>query len=181
MIDLKTILSTLFAFYLLVFCNFTKEILGCRLQTFFDNSMIAKHVLSFLLLFALVVMASPENADTRIIYLIIEALVIYTIFIMTARTPLPIMMIILFILGTVYILNSTKKRNEEQENIATVEKISKIQTYLAGIAVVLIIIGFVIYMIEKQREYGNKFTLGKFIFGNLSCRKYTPPKAKIIP
>ena len=45
--------------------------------------------------------------------------------------------------------------------------------------IVIVSIGFIIYFIEKYREYKHDFSLLTFIFGNISCRKYTSDSAKL--
>ena len=73
----------LFALYLLIFCNFTKETLGCKLQTALNDNMYLKHLVTFLLLFFLIVLIDPKNADADLLQSFGFAILTYLIFIIT--------------------------------------------------------------------------------------------------
>ncbi len=169
-----------FAFYLLVACNYVKEIFGCNLQTILDTNMYAKHTIAFLLLFFLVVIINPDYADTGIVKKIMLSVGIYIWFLITTRTPFYIMIPVLILLIGSYIASISKKRNESEKNEKDAEYASKWQDGLAYTALGLSILGFIIYVFEKKREYTNQFSWLKFFSGNIHCSKYTPYSAKLI-
>jgi len=166
-----------FAFYLLVACNYIKEIFGCSLQSVLDSNMFAKHTIGFLLLFFLVVIINPDYADRDLVRNILVSIGIYVWFLVTTRTPFYIMIPVLILLIASYITSITKKRNETEKKEEAAKHAEKWQHGLAHAALVLSIIGFIIYVVEKKREYKSKFNLVKFFSGNLECRKYTPKAA----
>jgi hypothetical protein len=170
----------LFAFYLIIFCNFSKETIGCRLGYVLDTNMYAKHFITFLLLFFLVILVDPKSSSQDFLVNFGLSLLIYTIYIITTRTSFPIMMIIILLLLTSYILGSFAKKKKEENNEEEYKKLKLAQNIIFIILLVLAIIGFIIYGIEKYREYHKDFSLLKFIFGNPRCRRYTPTAAKII-
>jgi hypothetical protein len=169
-----------FAFYLLVACNFIKEIFGCRLQHVLDHNIIAKHIIAFLLLFFLVVIINPEYADQHILRNLAISVGIYVWFLITSRAPFYIMIPVLILLIASYIASIAKKRNETTTPDPNAAKRAQMIQYgLANGAFVLSLIGFAIYAIEKRREYAGSFSWLKFFSGNLKCRGYTPKHAKL--
>lgn len=169
-----------FAFYLLVACNYIKEIFGCRLQHVLDNNIYAKHMIAFLLLFFLIVVINPDYADRDIVKNILMSIGIYVWFLITTRVPLFIMIIVLILLISSYIVSITKKRNEKDKNEEGAKRAENWQNGLAYTALGLSIVGFVMYTIEKKMEYKSKFSLLKFISGDIQCRNFTPKSARLI-
>lgn len=183
MIDITSAVLPAFAFYLIVFCNFTPELMGCRLQTVLRESMFAKHVIGLLLMLFLVVLVSPNNADLNILQNVGIAVAAYVSYLMTTRISLPLVIIVISLLLATYILGIRKDRikNEsesENEDDARVKRLHFIQNILIVCSVGLTFVGFVMYFLEKRSEYGNKFSLRKFLVGNVRCRKYTPDSAR---
>jgi hypothetical protein len=170
----------LFALYLLVFCNFTKETMGCRLSNVLDNNMYAKHFISFLLLFFLVIIIDPENSEKSILINFGLTIVIYMLYMMTTRVSFPIMIILLIITMIIYILSKLAKKKLEEKKEDEYNNLKLTQNILFIIFIILGGIGFSLYFYEKYMEYKGKFSILKFIFGNPVCRKYTPDNAKII-
>jgi Ca2+/Na+ antiporter len=177
--DLAHLATPVAAFYLLTFCNFTREIIGCRLQHVMNN-IIMKHIIGCFLMFALIVLASPDNADINLLSNAGLAIGVYAWFFMTTRTPLPITALVLILLFVVYILNTTKSRASKENDTSRVDYIAQTQKILTWIALALSIIGFAIYFVEKQNEYGRKFQWRRFLVGSNMCRNYTPAKARLI-
>lgn len=168
--DITTLALPLFAFYLLVFCNFTPEIIGCKLKTLLANNMLAKHVLGFVLLLFLVVLVNPENADEKFMKNLTYSTVIYIWFLITIRNPYEMIVIILLLLLIVYLLGAKKARKEKQGKPEEVAKLHKIQVGITVGAFILSLLGFMAYFVDKQEEYGKNFVWDKFIFGNKKCR-----------
>lgn len=170
----------LFAFYLIVFCNFTKELVGCRLQYVLDKNIYAKHFIGFLLLFFLVIMVDPSNMEKNLLANVGYSLFIYILFVITTKIsftlmiPVLLLLLVCYIVATIAKKKKEEKKEEEYHNLKMMEKIAFV------IMCLISIVGFIIYLVEKQREYGDKFSFSKFILGTPVCRNYTPAAAKII-
>jgi cbb3-type cytochrome oxidase subunit 3 len=169
----------LFALYLLIFCNFSKETLGCKLQYALDENMYFKHLMTFLLLFFLVILTDPKNADKDLLTSFGFTVLTYTIFIITTRTSFLFMIVIIVILLISYILNSIAKKKKEENNEEEYRKYKLVQNILFIILIIVGSTGFIIYAIEKYREYKDNFSLLKFIFGNPMCKNHTSNSVKI--
>ena len=175
----KTALA-LIGFYLVIASNFLKELVGCRLQNLLDSNMYVKHLLGFLLLFILVILVNPENADLKFIQLFGLSVFVYLWFIITTRSHYIFIIITLILLTIVYIFESKKTRLTEEKKEKEKEIIEKRQNILIIISIMINIVGFLIYYFEKKREYGRNFRFNDFIIGNIKCKKYTPKYAKIV-
>lgn len=168
--DITTLAMPLFAFYLLVFCNFTGEIIGCKLKTLLSNNMLAKHILGFVLLLFLVVLVNPENADEKFMKNLTYSAVVYVWFLITIRNPYEMIVLVLLLLLIVYLLGAKKDRKEKQGKVDEVAKLHKIQVGITVGAFLLSVLGCISYYYAKHEEYGKSFAWEKFIFGNKRCR-----------
>jgi len=101
---------SIFAFYLLVFCNFTKELLGCRLVNFLDTNIYAKHLVAFILLFFLVILVDQKNMERDLLVNFGWSILIYLLFIITTRISFPFMIALLVLPLTIYILHQPKRK-----------------------------------------------------------------------
>lgn len=160
----------LFAFYLLVFCNFLREIIGCKLQQIMEENIIVKYVVGFGLLFFLIILANAENADQKLGKNFLFALAIYIWFLITIRNPYDMILVILAILLISYLIGARRTRIEKEGRREEALKLEKIQTMLTILAFIVSLIGFGMYYYEKRQEYGNKFSLERFIVGKKKCR-----------
>lgn len=181
MVDITSAVLPAFAFYLVVFCNFTPELMGCRLQTVLRESMLAKHVIGLILMLFLVVLADPANADTKIVKNVGIACVAYVAYLMTTRISLPLVILVITLLLAAYIVGVRKDRAAAEgggEESPKVRRLHMIQNGLIVCGLAITVIGFGFYFREKRAEYGSKFSYQKFIVGNVRCRKFTPESAK---
>lgn len=171
---------SVFAFYLVIGANFLPEIVGCRMRQFMSQSMLAKHALALLLMFFLVVLINPTANEKTLALNVMWAVLIYTWFLMTTYSPLPLAFLSIALLLVIYLLNGYKSRLEEEKKEADANRVAQVQTTFAVIALVLAVVGFSIYAYEKKLEYGSKFELLKFLQGKIVCRNYTPKSAKVL-
>jgi len=79
-----------------------------------------------------------------------------------------------------YILSKLAKNKLEHKKEDEYKNLKMAQNILFIILIILGVVGFLIYMVEKSREYKSKFSIMKFIFGSPKCRKFTPTDAKIL-
>jgi hypothetical protein len=177
---LTNVAVAVIGFYLIIASNFLKELIGCHLQEVLNTNMFVKHFLGFLLLTIFIILINPENADLRVFEIIGLAIFVYLWFILTTRSHYIFALLTLLLLLAVYILNSTIERYKKQNDIQSINLIKNIQLTLVVSALVLTIIGFSIYVIEKKNEYSNKFEFIKFLVGKPKCKNFTSNKSKVI-
>ncbi len=171
-LNLAYLAPSLFAFYMLVACNFLAETFSCKLQTLLRTNMFAKHLTGIMLLFFLVVLVKPENADKNIIYNIGLSFLLYIWFMMTTKVPISVFFIILFLLIAVYLLDIRKQRllKDEKKNENEIKQIDMYENFSSIIVILSTIIGIIFYYFTKKKEYRDKFELSSFIMGTNQCR-----------
>ncbi len=178
--EASNLLIPLFALYLLIFCNFTKETIGCRLSNVLDNNIYAKHLMTFLLLYFLVILTDSKNTENSILLNLGWTVLIYLIFIVTTRVSFPIMIILLILMMVSYILGNIAKKKLEEKKDDEYKKLKLAQNIIFILLIIITSIGFLIYFIEKLREYKGAFSIIKFLTGDSKCREYTPANARIL-
>lgn len=174
-LKITNVIVAVFAFYLIIGCNFLPQLFSCRLQHLINNNMIVKHLFGLFILFFLVVNLSGEFSMDSIKELfqnIIVTVLIYIWFVITTRSILSLIVVNIIILCVLYIIhirkNIRKKKNKDT-------KADDIAMYvLSAINVFLSILGFCLYLREKKLEYGDDFRFSIFMRGNPTCKGYAP-------
>jgi uncharacterized membrane protein YiaA len=158
----------LFFLFIAVSGNYIGQLLPCQIQTLFLDNIYAKHLLAFTsLLFAIVI---SSGGDKPLKELFITAFAIYLIFILMIRMDKYFFTAFIISIILVYILNIHKdKLKDEKEK----EKIQKIINILQYVPIAILVSGVGLYYLEKKNEYKDNFTIPKFIFGEVSCKKNT--------
>ena len=101
---------------------------------------------------------------------LVKAVVLWIFFILfTKMTPGFTFFVLVILLG-VYILNNYKKYLNSKKDKSKDKEIAKIQKSAIYVVLILILLGCAKYYNEKHREYGGKFTQGRFWFGVTSCK-----------
>ena len=79
--------------------------------------------------------------------------------------------IITFVLMTIsYIINNQIEYEKNKDNKKDLSNIKKIRNILYSIIIIFIISGFSIYFLKQKKNYKNRFSFVKFIFGKSKCR-----------
>lgn len=173
----------LFILYLVISGNFIGNTFSCKLQKLLQNNMIFKHLIGFMLLFFFNVFIG-ESRDISPLNQLLYTLVVYIIFIITTKTNIYFLLIVIFIMFINYLLNETiyfyknkydkndknDKNDKKEDYLYKINLIKKIQFIICIIMVSLILIGFVIYIIQKYNEYNKEFKISKFLFGIPNCK-----------
>jgi hypothetical protein len=184
----ESILKATFLIVLSVAGNFLAETLGCQTQTLLNN-MYAKHILIFFVIYFTIDFTQGDTVDNPFMN-IGKALIVWILFhlfthmdIQPTILAVSLFMILFFISNYRHYIKSNLKflSNSEKKITLQIDKnLELAQTMVFLSTLVVIIIGFGIYYIEKRREYNKHFSILKFIFGNPTCKHYTPKKGKII-
>ncbi len=170
-----------FAFYVVIIGNFlSNQLMGCRMQQLLTSNLFIMHLVGFLMLFFVVILVDPANADKNLIANLGIAVVVYIWFVMSSKTNIYFSMTTICILLAVYIINAKRLRYAEEKNEEQANKLLKVQKFLVAAAGILTLVGFSIYLIEKKKEYKSEFSLVHFLFGTPRCRNYTPKDAKVL-
>jgi|TARA_R110002074_G_scaffold207180_1_gene375770 Ca2+/Na+ antiporter len=175
------IIDGLFLLFLAISGNFLAETLGCQTQELFTNSIIAKQIMTFFIIYFTIDFSDKniEDPGTKLT----KAGLVYLFFLLFTKMDLKPTVLVFVLLFGIYVSTSYKKYYEakfkqndkpskEDKNTHSEKMASMIQTQktLMGIVVVTILAGFFMYYREKKIEYKETFNLQKFIFGVVKCK-----------
>ena len=184
---MESIIKALLLLVLSVSGNFLAETLGCQSQTLLEN-MFAKHVLILFMIYFTIDFTQRDQDVINPFINVFKAFCVWILFhLFTHMNILPtfivgLLLMILFFISNYrhYIEEKKKIVREEKQELEKLDKSLKLsQEILLILVLVVILIGCVVYFLEKKREYGNAFRAWKFIFGVKKCKGYTPKAAKL--
>jgi len=146
--------------------NFFAEILGCNTQQLLSSSMFFKHLLQLISIYI-----SMDIYDSKIKHPITKlknTLLLYSIFIMFNKMNIYFTAIVSILILAIFIINNYIEYYKTiRKDTKTLEKINKIISY---VSLFTILIGFIIYYLDKKGEYSKNWDMYKFIFGINNCK-----------
>ena len=172
-------LYSIFALILIIGAGFLPELFPCKLQKVLKESVLLKHLIAFMTL-AFFVTMTDSNLKANIKTVILKSFLAYFIFIILIKTDYRFFIVILIILCLLY-LSVLKKyeiidsiKNEKDPIIKTeLEKERDMFILINNIIficiIIILIIGYLVYMGEKKYYFKDKFNYFTFIFGKPSC------------
>lgn len=182
----ESILKATFLLVLSVAGNFLAETLGCQTQALLDN-MYAKHLLIFFVIY-FTIDFTQDKIDNPITN-VGKALVVWILFHFFTHMDLkPTIVVTLLFMALFFISNyryyikknlSLLSKSEKSFSLKLDKKLEIAQNITFISTIVVILIGFSVYLIEKKMEYKNRFSIMKFIFGTQKCRHYTPKSVQL--
>lgn len=160
------LMKGIFLLLLAVVGNFIAEMMGCHTRKLLSNNMIAKHIITFIILYFAIDFTTTDivNPTDNLIL----SVKIYVLFVMFTRMNLKFTIATFVLLAIAYKMNAYidyyKKTKKEYK------KLIEIRNYLYYLIVLLLVIGFILYY-YKQYNSRKNFSLQKFIVGVLNCSK----------
>ena len=157
-------LYMVFVLYLIISSNFLAQLFSCRLQFMLNNSMIAKHFLGYMTLLFFVVLSSGDTHSTSMALL--YSLLVYIMFWFSTRIAFEYFIVFLFLAASLYIIHLYQKESGEQTN----RRLEITREIIQWFMIVVLVVGFVFYWMEKKIEYKKKFSIATFILGKPVCK-----------
>lgn len=179
MIDIlqeQKVFDTLFLLFLGTVGGFIGGgITSCQVQKIIRDSVYVKQLIFFIIIFFTNSFVQ-ESTDT--LATLKRTMVLYLIFIVLMKNnykSVSIVVVILLInkIFSQSIDNLNVRKEKEPKNkeidikIANIQKITKVLTVIAGIAMFY---GFIHYYFKKKEEYGKGFKLLTFLMGSNKCK-----------
>ena len=168
----------IFIFYMIISANFLGNIFGCTTQKIFKENMLVKHILGFLTLFVFVALIDEDksNINTNKLdeYIFFKklgaAIILYFVFILSTRINYIYFIVFILMIAITYLLNNYTQSLDEDKFENRINIISKIALWIGRTSLIVLVLGFILYYIEKKKEYKSEFKLKTFILGNLTCK-----------
>lgn len=174
----------LFVVFAIIAGGSVQHVLSCQMQQFIKDSHLAKHLLGVLLFFFFIMLeggwdfddeelkkAPVDWASGNVLHSGVYAIIIYTVFLITAKNRLIPNIILFSLLFILYCINTQrnywKNRNKlsEKNNIL----IKKIESVLIILTILVAIYGFIDYVGYKKDNLGKKFNWYNFFFNTREC------------
>ena len=140
---------------LVVAGNFISEVLGCNLQNILTNNLLAKHILTFLILFVTVDFSNKDD-EVSLLNKLILCIQVYVGFLMFNKMTGLITYIVLFLLLLFFLINTrisnliTKKNNINKEE--DVPNLVLGRDILVKVIICLVFFGFLSYSILREKN-----------------------------
>lgn len=162
---------------LIVGANYLGDIMGCRIRKLLNTNIFAKHIMGIFCLFFFVTLLLPleyEDEKGEIVreplkITVGRTLFIYIIYLMIARTPIYVSLLIYLLLFTIYVLSLYEKDYHKKYN----KDIRSYQEIIGVITSAILIVGFMFYGIKKYYKYeiieNTGFNMITFFFGKINC------------
>jgi len=167
-------LYTIFILILIISANFLGQLFPCKIQRILDCNIYIKHIFSFLTLMFFVILSAPIGGSMKVNDILIKGFILYILFIILTKTNHIVFLIIIILLGVLYLLVLKINEIKDSNNKELEDRLNVIYNYISYLILILLIIGFLMYMGEKKIEFKNKFEYSKFIFGIPYCRGVSP-------
>ena len=170
---------SVFVLLLIISGNFLGELMPCRVREELSSNMVLKHFLGYLTLVFFAIVTVFKSSSMNI--LLLSALV-YIYFIVLSKTNWRFWIVIVFLLGICYIIHvmgltiNKDDIKEDNKTLSTVMDniLPTVQLSFVLLALFLTLIGSIIYMGNKKKEYGKDFSYMYFFLGKPECRGKSP-------
>jgi hypothetical protein len=186
-VDVNKFLSKfayIFVIFIVITGNYVTSILSCQMQKLLEKGAYARHILGVLMIFIFIMLLGgysfnqeeydmSENSwsSANAIDTMVLSIAIYILFLISSKSRL-LPNILFFSVGFIlYCINTQRSYEYVRKKISdeTNEKILVVEKVLLGIAVVILVVGFIDYYNYKKKSYGKDFSLYTFIVGTIRC------------
>jgi len=158
----------IFLIIFLISVCMSSDFISCDIKKHYKNVYV-KHLITFGLIFLLVVFATKKSfksydEDEPILPdLIINALIIHILFILSLKMDFKFTIAIVLLAVVYYLLDVEKSNKTDIINMEGLQKLIKIAILVIGI------VGFYYYFMEKYSKDKQNFSLNTFLIGFESC------------
>jgi len=167
-------LSGIFLFIIIIFGDYLGNMFPCGFQKLFNRNIYCKYIVSFFILFIAIILSNEKLAKNKSILLLFGItclLYIWFLFMTKMHVYFFISLIAILFVLYAYIQYYDYHKLEEKEkktyNIITL-------TFFI-LAIIITVVGFLLYYGEKKYEYKKMFSWNTFFFDTIKCNT-TPPK-----
>jgi len=159
-----------FVLYLVLAGQFLDPLFPCHSKRLLEKSMVLRHVLGYLtLLFFIVIIDEFTDAITSAPLILGLCSAIYVWFMLSSKMTGPTWIALMITLSTLYLVDLFVSRIDKPSAELTLW-VSRANTTLITIAILLTGVGVIAYLGEKKLDYGSSFRYLTFFLGKETCR-----------
>jgi hypothetical protein len=178
-------IAFIFVIFAIIAGGYATNVLSCQMQQWLEVSIYSRHIIGVILFFFFIMMEGGWDFNEKVlneapvdwsqgnaIHSMIYAIIIYIFFTLIARGRLLPNMLLFSTLFIVYFINTQRRYLENRNRVKkdTSNKLIIFEKFLLASAAIIFVVGFIDYFIYKQRIYGSKFSLFKFMLGTVKCQ-----------
>lgn len=157
MFDNNVMSKSIYTLFLLISSNYLGTLFGCNIQRILTNNVFIKHLFGFMTMYAFAISYEHEFKH-KVLY----AIFYYVMFVFVMRTDYRFTIAIIVIFFIIHELDT----NEE-----LVEYKNFIHEKLIAFNIVLIVIGFLVYLNKQRKDHTTNWSWSKFLMGTPSCKR----------
>lgn len=151
--------------YFIIAANYVNDMFSCDLRRLLTNSLVAKHVV---LLLGALFWVTESNSSDRFGVLLLEAFVIYMLFVLSTKSKAYLLMPILGLAVVDQLLRLYVKSTPDLVE-KTKRNLDIARMTVQGLCVVTIVGSFVGYLIRQVHDKGTDFNFATFMLGTIKC------------
>lgn len=169
----SSMVKSIFLLVLAVSGNFVGETLSCKTQYHMSNNMVIKHMVILMLIYFTLNFTSTDTPHP--LEVAKKTAMIWVVFVMFTKMPVSYTLAGFLVLITFFVLTNLVDYEESVQQETTESEQNKVALYQRGqqllffIFLGVLVSGFTTYMMEKRAEYGDRFSMNKFLLGVQQC------------
>jgi hypothetical protein len=164
--DLNKInIVSIFILTIIMFSNYSVDILPCRLKSILINYNISKHIFLFFILIFTIFLNNYEGYKS-LSNILLKSILIYVWFVLIINLNIYFLIIILLLLLLLLIVNKLIDYEEKHMNIKKGDKLYKIKEKIEKSVLYLTIIGIIYSSISGD------LVINHIIYGNRKCSSF---------
>ncbi len=167
-------LNGIFFFMIIILGGYTENMFPCGFQKLFNRNIYCKYILSFFILFIAIILSNEKLAKNKSILLLFGiTCLLYIWFLFMTKMNVYFFISLITILFVLYAYIQYYDFNKLEEKEKKTNNIIKLIFFI--LAIVITVVGFLLYYGEKKYEYKKMFSWNTFFFDTVICNT-TPPK-----
>lgn len=160
MLDMRTAIA---GFYLWLLFGFLSDMVSCDIKRLMTTNVYFRHIVGIISFFLLFTVIEPEN-ETNIFSIWTNTFFIYFIFLLMTKSKwffsIPVFLLLIIDQSLKFQIKFEEKQKSNKEAIIGYENI---RDNIYKIIIVLIIVGFLHYTLNKYNEHGSNFSFVKLL------------------
>ncbi len=177
-------IAFIFIVFVILSGGFVSDLLSCQMREFLTNSLYFRHIVAILLIFVFIMLEGGWDTDLfqesntnwscgNVKTTILFAVLIYMLFLISSKSQLIPNLIFYGLIFLLYCINTQRNYDLKNQKISTETntKILNGEYIMFGVAVCVLIYGFVDYAIYQNKEHKSDFSWKTFILGTAKCKK----------
>lgn len=169
----SAIIKSIFLLLLAVSGNFVAETLSCKTRLYMSNHMVVKQLVVYMMIYFTLHFVDSDTPHP--LEVAKKAVIIWLAFIMFTKmspkyTLMGFIVLIVFFILTNFIDYEKSKDAKTKKVIDKISFYEKGQELLFFLIICITVTGFISYMMDKHKEYGDEFDIVTFLMGKIECK-----------